>query len=178
MFFAALKTGENDEIINRQSPIANFPCSETIRIQREIDGCDFVRLRDGKVFAPIAFTGSYNPPLIGCIDFSGVADAFIDLHFDRERQALVGFVKVSSVDLQQFGGIGSSVIAGLVQGSNRARKVKSFADSRNEQRNTFVIPIQNTEKASEWRPSTSKTRSATASSMCGSRTNFRKTELN
>src|SRR5215210_1730168 len=30
-----------------------------------------VRLADGKIIAPLAFTGSYNAPLFGCIRFKG-----------------------------------------------------------------------------------------------------------
>jgi hypothetical protein len=126
---------------NRQ--LTTALCPETIRIQREIDGVrTAVRLRDGKVFAPIAFTGSYNPPLIGCVEFSGVADATIDLQFDRERQALVGFVRVSSVNLSGTGGIGSSMIAGMVQ-SSIDRKINPLQILPLE-KISFVVPIQNT----------------------------------
>jgi vacuolar-type H+-ATPase subunit E/Vma4 len=120
----------------------NEACPETIKLQREIDGVKTaVRFRDGRVYAPLAFTGSYNPPLIGCVEFSGVADAAIDLQFDRERQALVGYVKVSSVNLSGAGGIGSSMIAGLVQGSID-RKINPLQILAMD-KISFVVPIQN-----------------------------------
>jgi hypothetical protein len=127
---------------DRLSPAASTLCPESIRLQREIDGVrTSVRLRDGKVLAPLAFTGSYNPPLIGCVEFSGVADATIDLQFDRERQALVGYVRVSSVNLSGSGGIGSGVIAGMVQGSID-RKINPLQILPMD-KISFAVPIQN-----------------------------------
>jgi hypothetical protein len=138
----------NTKIAFREGSASQLPggvfsdCPETIRLQREIDGVKTaVRLRDGKINAPLAFTGSYNPPLIGCIDFSGVAETTIDLEFDRQRQALVGRATVSSVNLSGAGGIGSSVIAGLVQGSID-RKINPIEIIKLD-KISFVVPIQN-----------------------------------
>lgn len=120
----------------------NNLCSETIRLQREIDGVKTaVRLRDGKIFAPLAFTGSYNPPLIGCIDFSGVAQTNIDLSFDQRRQALIGRATVLSVNLSGAGGIGSNLIANLVQ-SSIDRRINPIEIMRLD-KISFVVPIQN-----------------------------------
>lgn len=117
-------------------------CSETIRLQREIDGVrTAVRLRDGKIFAPLAFTGSYNPPLIGCVDFSGVAETNIELSFDQRRQALVGRAAVLSVNLSGAGGIGSNLIANLVQ-SSIDKKINPIEIMRLD-KVSFVVPIQN-----------------------------------
>ncbi|MET0753748.1 MAG: hypothetical protein ABWZ66_10265 [Pyrinomonadaceae bacterium] len=117
-------------------------CSETIRLQREIDGVKTsVRLRDGKIFAPLAFTGSYNPPLIGCVDFSGVAQTNIELSFDQRRQALVGRATVLSVNLSGAGGIGSNLIANLVQ-SSIDKKINPIEIIRLD-KVSFVVPIQN-----------------------------------
>jgi hypothetical protein len=116
-------------------------CPETIRLQREIDGVrTAVRLREGRISAPIAFTGTYNPPLIGCIEFSGVADANIDLEFDRERQALVGYIRISSVNLSGAGGIGSTMIAGLVQ-SSIDKKINPLQILPMD-KISFLVPVQ------------------------------------
>jgi hypothetical protein len=118
----------------------SLPCPESIRVQREINGVrTAVRLRDGRVFAPIAFTGTYNPPLVGCIEFSGVADATIDLEFDRERQSLIGYVRVSGVNLSGTGGIGSSIIAGMVQ-SSIDRKINPLQILPMD-KISFVVPV-------------------------------------
>jgi hypothetical protein len=76
-----------------------------------------VRLREGKITAPVAFNGTYSPPLIGCVDFSGSADTTVELQFDKNSQKLYGRIKVNSVNLDGTGGLGGSIIARMVQGS-------------------------------------------------------------
>ncbi len=117
-------------------------CNETIKLLRETGGVKTsVSLRDGRIYAPIAFTGNYNPPLIGCVEFSGVAETDIVLEFDEQRQALVGRAQVSNVNLNGTGGIGGSVLARLVQ-SSIDRKINPIEIIRLD-KVSFVIPIQN-----------------------------------
>jgi hypothetical protein len=93
-------------------------CDEKIRLQRQIGNQKTaVYFREGKIFMPIAFTGSYNPPLIGCIDFSGIAETNLDIYFNPRTQTLLGRVTVSSVNLSGTGGIGGTLLARLVQSS-------------------------------------------------------------
>ncbi len=93
-------------------------CDETVRLKKAVDGVrTAVRFRGGKIYAPIAFEGNYNPPLIGCIGFSGWAETNIDLRFDAAKNALVGHARVINVNLSGTGGIGSSLITRLVQNS-------------------------------------------------------------
>ena len=118
------------------------PCNESIKLLRETNGVrTTVNLRDGRIFVPIAFTGNYNPPLIGCIEFSGVADTNIVLEFDEQRQALVGRAQVTNVNLNGTGGIGSSVLARLVQ-SSIDRKINPIEIIKLD-KVSFTIPIQN-----------------------------------
>jgi hypothetical protein len=101
-----------------ENPKTISNCTESIKLQREIDGTrTAVRFRDGRIIAPIAFTGNYNPPFIGCLDFAGVAETTIELEFDTQKQALVGRAKVLTVNLNGTGGIGSSLLARMVQSS-------------------------------------------------------------
>jgi hypothetical protein len=117
-------------------------CPDSIKLQREIDGTrTAVRFREGRVVAPIAFTGNYNPPLIGCIDFAGVAETAIDLEFDTQRQALVGRAKVLNVNLSGAGGIGSQLLARMVQ-SSIDKKINPIQILAME-KISFVVPIQN-----------------------------------
>ena len=96
----------------------NSLCNESVKLLREMKGVrTAVRFRDGKIYVPLAFSGNYNPPLIGCIEFAGWAEANIDLEFDQNSQKLVGRVRVYNVNLNGTGGIGGSVIAKLIQGS-------------------------------------------------------------
>lgn len=93
-------------------------CTETIKILREMNGVrTAVHFRDGKIFVPMAFSGGYAPPFVGCVEFSGWAEATIDLEFDKEGQRLIGRVHVSTVNLTGTGGVGGSLIAKMLQGS-------------------------------------------------------------
>lgn len=99
-------------------PSAGTECAQSVTILRENKSVrTAVRLRDGKITAPVAFTGTYSAPLIGCIDVSGSADSTIDLEFDASNQKLYGRVKVNNVNLNGTGGIGGSIVARMVQGS-------------------------------------------------------------
>lgn len=117
-------------------------CNESIRLQREVDGvATAVKFRDGQILAPIAFNGSYNPPLIGCVDFSGVADTAITLEFDRSKQALIGRANVRQVNLSGSGGIGGGLLARMVQ-SSIDRKINPI-NILEMNRVSFTVPIQN-----------------------------------
>lgn len=117
-------------------------CNESIKLLRELNGVKTsVNLRDGRIFAPIAFTGNYNPPLIGCVEFSGVADTNIVLEYDRQKQALIGRAQVSNVNLAGTGGLGGSVLARLVQSSidNKINPIEIIKLDKV----SFTVPIQN-----------------------------------
>lgn len=124
---------------NRQRTL---PCNETIKLQRQMDNVKTaVRFRNGQITAPLAFTGNYNPPLIGCVDFSGVADAAITLEFDEQKQTLIGRARVSNVNMSGTGGIGSGVLARLVQNSidKKVNPIQILALDKI----SFLVPIQN-----------------------------------
>ncbi|MEQ1603623.1 MAG: hypothetical protein ABL999_02020 [Pyrinomonadaceae bacterium] len=93
-------------------------CNESVKLLREMKGVrTAVKFREGKIYVPLAFSGNYAPPLIGCVEFAGWAEANIDLEFDQNTQKLVGRVRVYNVSLNGTGGLGGSVIAKLIQGS-------------------------------------------------------------
>jgi hypothetical protein len=93
-------------------------CNESIRLLREGSGVrTAVRFREGKIYAPLAFDGNYNPPFIGCVNFAGLAEANIDLEFDQAGQRLIAKANVYNVSLNGTGGVGGAVIAKMVQGS-------------------------------------------------------------
>lgn len=117
-------------------------CSETIRLRREIAGVrTAVRFRDGKIYAPIAFDGSYNPPLVGCIDFQGWAETFVNLEYDRKNQKLVGKIQVANVQLSGTGGMGSGLITKFVQNSidRRVNPLEILPADKL----SFIVPVQN-----------------------------------
>lgn len=117
-------------------------CNDAIRLQRERDGVKTaVRFRGGRISAPIAFTGNYNPPLVGCVEFAGVAETNIELEFDREKQVLVGRARVLNVNLRGAGGIGGGILARLVQSSidKKINPIQILALDKL----SFVVPLQN-----------------------------------
>ena len=100
-----------------------------------------VRFRDGKIYAPIAFAGSYNPPLIGCLDFQGYAETNIELEFDRQSRKLVGRVRVLSVNLGGVTNLASGVLSKLVQ-SSIDKKINPVEILQTDKL-SFIVPIQN-----------------------------------
>lgn len=119
-----------------------FACDESIKLKREIGGVrTAVRFRQGKIYAPIAFSGNYNPPLIGCIEFSGWAETNIELSFDKRKNALVGTARVLKVNMNGTGGVGSGLLARFVQ-SSIDKKVNPIEIIRLDKL-SFVTPVQN-----------------------------------
>ena len=93
-------------------------CREVVTILRASRGVvTSVKFRDGKIIAPLAFSGNYSAPLIGCVPFEGIAESNIELIFDEPGQRLIARATVRNVSLNGTGGLGGSLIARLVQGS-------------------------------------------------------------
>ncbi len=118
-------------------------CSQTVKILRENNGVrTSVRFRDGKVFVPLAFTGGYPLPLIGCVDFAGTAEANVDLEFDQTAQRLIGRARVTTVNLDGTGGVGGTLVARLIQGS--IDKKLNPIEILSLDKISFGLPIPNT----------------------------------
>ncbi len=93
-------------------------CSSAITVLREFNGTrTAVRFREGKPHVQLAFSGARQAPLIGCIEFDGVADAVVDVNYDQQNKRLTGNVQITNVNVNGTGGYGGSVIARLVQGT-------------------------------------------------------------
>lgn len=91
-------------------------CASVIVLEREIGGVrTAVHFADGRITAPLAFSGSYSVALLGCIRFQGWAETSISLEFDRARQTLSARVEVEDIHLSGVPGLASGVILGLVQ---------------------------------------------------------------
>ena len=122
--------------------ISQPECNETITILRENKKVRTgVRFRDGKIIAPLAFTGHYNPPLLGCMEFSGAAEAIVTLDFDANSKVLRGNAKVTNVSLDGAGGFGGGLIARMVQGSID-KKINPI-QILDVGKLSFIVPIQN-----------------------------------
>lgn len=118
------------------------PCNESVKLLRENSGKrTSVRFRGGRITAPIAFSGNYNPPLIGCVPFAGVAETIVDLEFDAVGQRLLARARVQDVSLNGTAGIGGGLVARMVQ-SSIDRKINPIEIIRTD-KVTFVLPLQN-----------------------------------
>ncbi len=137
-------TTSEPQIVHASFSGAEKECSETIKIQREIIGVrTAVRFRDGKILAPLAFSGNYNPPFVGCVPFSGWAESVIDLEFDQNAQRLVARARVLNVNLSGTGGVGGTVVAKLVQSSidKKINPIELFQLSKL----SFAVPVKGRE---------------------------------
>lgn len=118
-------------------------CQEKITIMREMKGVrTAVKFREGKIYAPIAFTGVYNPPLVGCLDFQGWAETDIELEFDKNKQTLYGRARVKNIQLGSVANLAGGFIAKFVQNSidKKINPIEILKTDRLE----FVVPIQQT----------------------------------
>lgn len=96
----------------------NDKCASRVQLLREAAGeRTAVRVRDGRINAPVAFRGSYAAPLVGCLNFEGWADAYFQLEFDREHQVLRARVTVRDLKLKNVPSalLTSGGLTGLVQ---------------------------------------------------------------
>lgn len=136
---------QNSFTANRKT---NSPsqCREKITIMRELNGVrTAVRFRDGKIYAPIAFSGTYNPPLVGCLDFQGWAETNIELEFDKAKQTLYGRAKVKNVQLGSVANLAGGLIAKFVQ-SSIDKKINPIEILKTDKLD-FIVPIQQTKSS-------------------------------
>jgi hypothetical protein len=97
-------------------------CASVVVLEREMSGVKTaVRFEQGRIVAPLAFTGSYSVLLLGCMRFQGWADTVINLDFDRERQVLSARVDVQDIHLSGIPSLANGVVVNLVQNSLDSR---------------------------------------------------------
>ena len=92
-------------------------CTNSITLLAEGSGVKTgVQFRNGNVYAPMAFTGSYN--LAGsCMQFKGWAQNKIRLSFDQEKQTVYGYVDVEGVNLEGVNPVANTFVTVFVQGA-------------------------------------------------------------
>ena len=96
-------------------------CDGRIRILQEGSGVrSGVRLGEGQISAPIAFSGSYNS-MFGCMQFTGWAQTNLELRFDKEQQTVYGRVNVETVNLDGVNPLLSGIITPIVQSTINTR---------------------------------------------------------
>lgn len=115
-------------------------CAESVRLEREMSVVKTaVQFRDGKIIAPIAFTGKYNAPLLGCLDFRGWAETNLELEVEQNTQTLIARANVKNVQVNNIPSFAGGVVARLLQGSidRKINPVKLLLLDKL----SFVVPV-------------------------------------
>lgn len=114
-------------------------CTNSITLLPEGSGVKTgVQFRNGNIYVPMAFTGSYN--LGGCIQFKGWAQTKIKLSFDQEKQVVYGFVEVEGVNLEGVNPIANNFVTVFVQSAIN-QKVNPLV-LVNEPQLQLMIPVK------------------------------------
>ena len=90
-------------------------CTNTITLAHEGSSTKTqVQFADGKISAPLAFSGNYN--LLGnCTALKGWAQTTIDLSFDQPKQTLYGRVNVEGVNLENVAPFANTFVTVFVR---------------------------------------------------------------
>src|SRR5438132_848787 len=93
-------------------------CPSEIHLKREVNGTrTAVHFENGKIVGSLAFAGAYSASLMGCIEFTGWADADVNLDYDASRHALVARFQVRDIHLNNTPAILNGPLLGMVQGT-------------------------------------------------------------
>ena len=99
-----------------RSAAESYGCVSAITLQKEEGGVrTAVKLEQGKISAPLAFAGSYNSTLLGCIEFRGWANTSWVLEFDRARQIVLARVQVEDIHLTNVPALANGSLVKIVQ---------------------------------------------------------------
>ena len=93
-------------------------CPSEIHLKREVNGTrTAVHFENGRIAGSLAFAGAYSASLMGCIEFTGWADADVNLDYDATRRALVARFNVRDIHLNNTPAILNGPLLGMVQGT-------------------------------------------------------------
>ena len=100
---------------------AGQACGSQLTVLREGSGTKTaVRFDSKKLSAPIAFSGSYNS-IFGCFQFTGWAQANLELRYDTSQQAVFGQLNVETVNLDGVNPLVGGILTPLVQSTLNGR---------------------------------------------------------
>jgi hypothetical protein len=93
-----------------------YGCISQVTLKKEEAGVKTaVKFEEGKITAPMAFSGAYNSTLLGCVQFSGWANTNWGLEFDSQRQVLLARVQVQEIHLTNVPALAGGSLGKLVQ---------------------------------------------------------------
>lgn len=115
-------------------------CPSVLTLQREHGNVKTaVKFEQGRMVAPLAFTGSYNSTLLGCLEVRGWAQTEWILEFDRAAQTLQARIKVTDIYLENIPALARGSLMQLVQSAIDSR-INPLKVLRPEQLSS-VVPI-------------------------------------
>ena len=135
-FLNSFLTGIFDNLQEPSMPLtvggaqSSANCASEIRLKREVNGVrTAVRFENGRIVGPLAFAGAYNATLLGCVNFTGWADAELTMEFSRERRAVLARFHVRDIHLNNTPGMLNDPLRKMVQGAidQRYNPVELFA---------------------------------------------------
>ena len=134
-----LGRNQGDGVERVEQALFQGGCTNSITLLPEGSGVKTgVQFRDGNIYVPMAFTGSYN--LGGCIQFKGWAQTKIRLSFEQEKQVVYGFVEVEGVNLEGVNPIANNFVTVFVQSAIN-QKVNPLL-LLNEPQLQLMIPVK------------------------------------
>lgn len=96
-------------------------CEDRITILNDGSGVQTrLSFENNKIAAPLAFSGSY-PSMFGCLQFTGRAQAALELRFDAERQAVLGQINAETIDLDGVNPFFSALLTPVIQSTLNER---------------------------------------------------------
>jgi hypothetical protein len=140
-FFGALLSSIFKDIGKPSFPPApsGGGCQNQVVIEPSGDGVQTgVRLQNGQVTVPLAFSGSYN--LMGCQNLRGTAEANLDMRFAPAEQTLYGQLNVTGVNVEGMSPLLGGLVTAFVQGAINQR-VNPLVLLRGQQL-TLNVPIE------------------------------------
>ena len=91
-------------------------CASEIRLKREVGGVrTAVHFENGRIVGPLAFAGAYSASYLGCLEFSGWADAEVNLEFNSQRRAVVARFRLRDIHLNNVPALANGPLVGMVQ---------------------------------------------------------------
>lgn len=96
-------------------------CTNTLTLAAEGSNVKTgVRFADGKILAPLAFSGTYN--LLGnCMQFKGSANTAVQLSFDQSKQTVYGQLNIEEMNLEGVPPLANTFVTVFVQNAINER---------------------------------------------------------
>ena len=102
-------------------PVGEITCGK-ITLKPEGSGTTTaVKLENGQITVPLAFTGNVNVPVAGCVELNGWAQANLELRYDEMQKMVFGQINVQTVNLDGISPLVSGLVTPIVQSTLNAR---------------------------------------------------------